>query len=343
MAQTAVSQIDRPGRDAPGRISRRAVAAPLVGGLLILVALIGVIGTAVKNLQPHDISVGLVAPAPVIEQISRSFGSNAPGVFQFTPYPSEDAARTAIDNRSVDGVLVVGAGGWRLIVAGAAGDAVTGVITGAFTNAVRAQGQALQVETVHPFSNGDPHGLILFFLVLALLISTFVVGTTAGLRKEVGLAVSLGLMALYAVLASLVGVGMATWIAGSYGSGVWSAIGLLALTSAAVATVVFGSARLLGPVGVGLAGLIVVLLDLVASGGPVGPQLLPDVYRWLAPGMPAGQLYSGLRGALFFNNAGIAQPIAVLASWLAAGLVLIGLSRLAKMVRERRGQPSLAR
>ena len=46
------------------RARAQTILPPLVGGLLILVALIGLIGTAIKNPQPHDIKVGLVGPAP---------------------------------------------------------------------------------------------------------------------------------------------------------------------------------------------------------------------------------------------------------------------------------------
>src|SRR3989454_8748243 len=124
------------------RARAQTILAPLVGGLLILVALIGLIGTAIKNPQPHDIKVGLVGPTPAVEQISTAFATNAPGAFQFTTYASEDAARAAIDDRSVDGAIVIGPGGGpRLIVAGAAGDAGTGVISGAFTNVFKAQGE----------------------------------------------------------------------------------------------------------------------------------------------------------------------------------------------------------
>jgi hypothetical protein len=73
--------------------------------------------------------------------------------------------------------------------------------------------------------------------------------------------------------------------------------------------------------------LVVVLLDLVSSGGPLGSQLLPDFYRWLAPGMPVAQLYSGMRGALYFDNAGIGNSIALLSTWLAGGVVLIASSK----------------
>jgi hypothetical protein len=221
----------------------------------------------------------------------------------------------------------LGPGGPRLIVAGAAGDAATGVITGAFTSVFAKQGQTLTVETVHPFAGGDPHGLILFFVVLAMLVSTLVVSALLGLRRGTGLMASMAVVAVYALVAAPVALGVATWIAGDYGSGFWTAAALLALASAAVGAVILGLARLLGRPGIGLAALVAVLLDLVCSGGPIGSALLPDAYRALAPGMPAGQVYSGVRGALYFGGSGITEPVFVLVLWLVAGLVLLGLSR----------------
>ena len=341
MAQVAtVTDSRTPGQLGVGRRAAEAIVRPLLGGLLLLLALIGLIGTAIKNPQPHDIHVGVVGPAAAIEQISGGFESKAPGAFQFTSYGSVDAARAAIDARSIDGVLVLGAGGPRLIVAGATGDTVTGVITGALTNAFQAQSQTVTVETVHPFASGDAHGLILFFVVLAVVISTLVAQALVGLRSDIGLGARLVMLAVYAVLAPLVGMGTAAWIADGYGSGFWTAAGLVGLGSAAIGAVVAGSARLLGTAGVGLAALLVVLLDLVASGGPIGSQLLPDFYRWLAPGMPAGQLYNAVRGALYFDNAGLGMPIAVLSAWLAGGLVLMALGELvARRTRARASRP----
>jgi hypothetical protein len=315
-----------------------ALVRPIVGGLLILVPLLGLIGTAIKNPQPHDIQVGLAGPAPATEQISRAFATSAPGAFRFTTYSSEGAARAAIDARSVDGALVLTPSGPRLIVAGAAGDAVTGVIRAAFGNAVAAQGQTLTVEIVHPFSSGDPHGLILFFVILAVLISTLVAQALLGLTPGIGFGLRLSLLVVFAVLAALLSMAIATWIAGDYGSGFWVATAVLALASAAVGAVVAASARLLGVPGVGLAALVVVLLDLVSSGGPLGSNLLPDFYRWLAPGMPVAQVYSAIRGALFFDNAGIGSSIAVLSAWLVGGLILMAA---AELIRPRQ-QPKAA-
>jgi hypothetical protein len=300
---------------------------PFVAGLLVLVALLGLIGPAIKSPAPHDIPVGLAGPPPVVQQISQAFAGSAPGAFDFTVYSSEADARAGIDSRAVDGALIIGPAGPHLVIAGAAGDSVTGIITSAFTKVFEAQGQTLTVETVHPYAAGDPHGLILFFVILAVLVSTLIVHALAGLRHGTGLATRFGLVVVYALVAAPVAMGVGTWIAGDYGPGFWTATALVALASAAVGAVVAGLAALLGRPGVALAGLIAVLFDLVCSGGPIGSYLLPDLYRFFAPAMPAGQLYSAMRGALFFGDAGLEQPVTVLLLWLVAGLLLLVVSR----------------
>src|ERR1700704_6076287 len=104
-----------------GRALMEKLAPPVVGGLVLLIALLGLIGTAIRDPHPHDIAVGLVGPAPALQQLSTAFAANAPGAFEFTTYSSEAAASAALDSREVDGVLVVGATP-RLVVAGAGGD-----------------------------------------------------------------------------------------------------------------------------------------------------------------------------------------------------------------------------
>jgi hypothetical protein len=301
---------------------------PVIGGLLLLIALLGLIGTAIRDPKPHDIPVGLVGPAPAVQQISTAFGTNAPGAFQFTTYGSEADATAALDSRTVDGVLVLGSPP-RLIVAGAAGDAATSVITAAFTNLFKAQGVTPEVEVVHPFAAGDAHGLILFFVVVAVIVASLVTqALLLGIAPDSGFGARLTVAVVFALLAGLTAMGTAAWIADDYASGFWTAVGLVMLAALAVGTVVAGCARLLGPPGLGLAALVVVLLNLVSSGGPVGSQLLPDFYRALAPWMPAGQLYTALRGALYFDGAGLAGPLLVLSGWVAGGLVLMWLGEL---------------
>jgi hypothetical protein len=52
--------------------------------------------------------------------------------------------------------------------------------------------------------------------------------------------------------------------------------------------------------------------------------------------MPAGQLYSALRGALYFDGAGLASPLLVLTGWLAGGLILMWMGELVATRRRQR-------
>lgn len=309
------------------RHSVEQLVAPVVAGVLVLVTLLALIGTAIRDPRPRDIAVGVVGPAPAVSQVTGALSAKAPGVFAFTSYDSEDAARSALDSRTIDGAVLLGQTP-RIIVAGAAGDANTGVITTVFGAALASQagGGPVPVEVVHPFAGGDAHGLVLFFLVLATLISTLVVGVGLLVRaRERGVAAWLGVTAVWALVAAAAGALVVDWISDwPYdAAGIVSVAALLALASLAVGTVIGGAARLLGLPGLGLAALIAVLLDLVSSGGPAGSNFLPDAYRWMGPWMPAGQLYSALRGALYFGGQGVGTPQLVLVGWLAAGLLLM--------------------
>src|SRR5256712_5851005 len=247
------------------------VAGPIAAGLAVLVTLLGLSGTASRDPRPHDIPVGVAGPAPAAGQITGAFNSKAPGAFQFTTYGAEEHARSALDARDVDAVLVLGAQP-KLIVAGAAGDAITGLTTAIFSQAFAAQGTQLAVEVTHPFASGDPHGLVLFFLVLATIVSTFVVHAILLVRgRAARLSTWLGVEGGWAVVAGLAGVGMAAWVGGGYDiSGAAAMAGLVAATGPGPRAVAAGFLPPLGSPRPCLAGLIAVLPDLNSSGGPAG-------------------------------------------------------------------------
>ena len=337
MSDARSAAVDGPEAGFRRREAVAAFAGPPLAGLVLLVTLIGLIASALHDPRPHDIPVGLVGPATATAQLTARFGQAAPDAFRFTTYDSEDAARRALDSRDVDGVLILGPGGGRLIVSGAAGDAVTGVISGAFSNVFRAQSQALAVETEHPFASGDAHGLILFFLVVAVIVSTLVAQAVLLARAAaVGDLARILVLVVYAALAGLVGTATTGAIVGGYGERFLDVAGLTALAALAVGAPVAAGARLLGPAGFGLMALVMVLFDLVSSGGPVGTALLPDFYRSIGPWMPASLTYSALRGDLYFDSAGVATPVALLTLWAGAGLLLILVSGAARRARRPR-------
>ena len=69
---------------------------------------------------------------------------------KITPYPSESAARTAIDRRKIDGALVGGPTGATLIVVPAASAAGATALSTAFGAAAAALHQKLAVVQAHP-------------------------------------------------------------------------------------------------------------------------------------------------------------------------------------------------
>jgi hypothetical protein len=300
-------------------------ARPIVAGLVLLVTLMAILGLGIRDPRPHDIPVGVSAPAPVVQQLTAGFQQAAPGAFAITAYASEAEARVAVDDRTVVASLVVGQAGPRLVVAGAAGDALSGGVTTAFTNAFKAQGQEVAVETVHPFQAGDPHGIVLFFLVLATIVAAAICGAlTAMTAAGRSWATTVAVLGTYAVLAGVFGGLTAALLADGYGDGLVAVMALAALLSLAVASVIAASGQLLGPVGVALAALVVVPIGLISSGGPLGTEFLPDAYRAIAPWLPVAPAYGALRGALYFDGAGVSGQVALLSVWAAVGIVAIG-------------------
>ncbi|MEW5989736.1 MAG: hypothetical protein AB1736_00125 [Chloroflexota bacterium] len=305
-----------------GRQELERWVRPIVAGLAVLVTLLLVVGAAIRDPRPHDIPVGVSGPPAAIDPIVAGFGQNAPGTFAFTTYGSESDALAAIDEREIVGALIVGQTGPRLVVASGAGDAVTGAVSGAFSSAFAAQGAELAVETVNPLPAGDAHGIVLFFLVLATAIGSIVAGAAATLgRPGRGWGEHTLVLAGYAVLAGIVGVATAAWLADGYGDGVWAAMAVAMLLALAVSLVVGAAARWLGASGVALAAAIVVLLGLVSSGGPLGSAFLPDAYRAIAPWLPVGPAVEAMRSALAFESAAVLGPVGVLVGWAAIGLI----------------------
>ncbi|HEX9437133.1 MAG TPA: hypothetical protein VGA16_08260 [Candidatus Limnocylindria bacterium] len=294
---------------------------PIVGGLTLLLLLLVLIVPALRDPKPHDIPVALVGPAAATALLEQRFASAAPGAFRFVGYASEEDARRALDSREVSGALILRPNAPTLIVAGAAGGGVSGAINGAIGTALRAQGGNVSVETVHPFASADPQGLILFFLILGLTASAIAAGAIAATRSIGSAAVVT--VASFAVLAGLVGPWTVEALgAGGYGDRIWLIAALAALGAGAVGLATLGTGRLLGPAGLGLAGLGLGPINLIASGGPIGSSFLPDLYRAIAPWMPATQMSSAFRGAMFFDGAGVGEPIATLAVWAIAGIVV---------------------
>src|SRR5258707_12942828 len=100
------------------RHSVERLVAPLAAGLLVLLALLGLIGTAIRDPRPHDIPVGLVGPSQALQPMTDALAQKVPGAFKFTTYDSEDTARAPLNRPDVAGEVALGGpAGCRITVA----------------------------------------------------------------------------------------------------------------------------------------------------------------------------------------------------------------------------------
>ena len=97
--------------------------------------------------------------------------------------------------------------------------------------------------------------------------------------------------------------------------------GLLAL---AVSAAAHGLGRLGGPAGIALAVVILLLVGVSSTGGAVGHQFEPGFYSAVSQLLPPGTAVTAIRNVEYFDWAATFAPLAALAAWAVAG-VLLGL------------------
>ena len=157
---------------------RRLSGVPLLIvaiGVVLFVQALFVISyvDALHHPKPHDVAFGVVGASPVPIAVGKQFS------LKTTQYASESAARTAIDQRKIDGAFVAGPEGATLIVAPAASPAGASALSTAFGTAAAALGQKMEIVQVHPLPPGDAGGTVSFLVVMALIVGGYLSSTIA--------------------------------------------------------------------------------------------------------------------------------------------------------------------
>jgi hypothetical protein len=298
-------------------------------GILVAVTFVGMLFAgsflgAFHKPEPHGVPVAVVGPPQVVAQLDTALSQKKAGAFQLSGYESEQAARAALLDRDVDGVLVPQSG--KLIVASAAGRTAATVLTSVFQGAAQAQGRQLTVEDAVPLPPGDSGGISGMFYALALVVPGIALAVLlAQVAPGLGLGGRLGALVLGPVL---VGAGNA-WLADVvFGALPGHFAGLVAVSagiSLTIALVAAGLMRLIGTAGVGIAGILFIPIGLPASGGPLGARFVPEWYAAIGNLLPVGPGAEAIRNVVYFGGSALAAPLAVLAGWALLGLVLLAL------------------
>ncbi|WP_415949527.1 ABC transporter permease [Streptomyces sp. KLOTTS4A1] len=298
---------------------RKLIAVIVLVPVIVALALWAFAWPASRT-APRDVPIGVAGPAPAVTQIEEQLDRRA-GAFEITRYADEAAAREAIENRDVYGAFVVTEEGPKLLTATAASPLVAQLLQQAAA-AGAPEGAPVPVDDVVAASADDPRGAVLSTSVLPLAIAGVAAGslvTFLGLR---GVRAALGLTGA-ATLVGIVAAALAhSWLGALTGDW-WTEAAVLALSTLAVSAAVAGLAAVIGPAGIGVGALLVVLIGNPLSGVPSAPELLPEPAGFLGQLLPPGAGGSLLRSVSFFDGAGAAGPALTLGVWALAGLCLV--------------------
>ncbi|MFB6548724.1 ABC transporter permease [Streptomyces sp. NPDC056405] len=304
--------------------SRRMIAVIVLVPVLVALALWAFAWPAART-APRDLPLGVAGPPAAVAQVEQRLDQRE-GAFEIHRYADEDAARGAVEDRTVYGAVIAGERGPKLLTASAAGPAVDQLLRQAVTGqASTGAGTPVQVVDVVPAPETDPRGAAFGASVLPLAlagIATGAVATLLGLRGARAVAALVGAAALTGLVAAAIAHSWLGVVTGEW----WAVAGVFGLSTLAVGAGIAGLGALLGRAGLGLGGAVMMLLGNPFSGASSAPEMLPQpagaIGQWLPPGAGA----SLLRSVSFFDGAAAAGPALTLTWWAVLGLgaVLLG-------------------
>jgi hypothetical protein len=289
----------------------------LVAGVVLAASFVG----AFHDPRPHEMPVGVVAPAAQVTRLQAASSAHDPGALSLRSYPSATAAAAAIRERALDGAVVLGPGHARLLVASAAGSQTVQTMQRAFSPA--SLRRSVVTQDLAPLPVSDRAGLASFFFVLTLVIPSLLIGVTMTvLVKGLPVRDRLAGAAAFAIVLGLVDAAVANVAYGALGGTFLELAGLGMLISFAAASVTVGLGRLLGPVGVALASVGLLVVGVPASGAAIGPAFVPSFFAVLHPILPLGQGLDAVRNASYFSWHATWGKLGLLGGWALLGIVM---------------------
>ncbi|WP_285566933.1 MULTISPECIES: ABC transporter permease [unclassified Streptomyces] len=303
----------------PAAPNHRLVAVVLLVPVVVALALWAFAWPAAR-MAPRDLPVGIAGSAPAADQLQRQLGQRD-GAFEIHRYDSAAAARTAIEHRAVYGAVVVTPRGPELLTASAAGPVVAQLLHDAVAGSAPA-GTAVPVTDVVAAPAADPRGSVLGASILPLAIAGVVAGSAVTLLRLRGGRAALALLGAAALVGIIATALTDSWLGVLTGDW-WSEAGALGLTVLAIGATVAGLAALIGPAGIGLGALLMVLVGNPFSGVTSAPELLPRPAGMIGQWLPPGAGGSLVRSVAFFDGRAAGGAALTLALWAALGLIAV--------------------
>ncbi|AWZ03969.1 MULTISPECIES: DUF3533 domain-containing protein [unclassified Streptomyces] len=304
-------------------------AALLVLGVLALqLAFITSYIGAFHHPKPSEIPIAVTAPlAPLAEQSAKQLAALPGKPLDPRTVKDEATAIQQIQNRDVDGALVIDPAGKtdQLLIASGAGASLSQALEEVVGLVEKSQGRTVQVTDVAPAAAGDGRGLSSFYLVVGWCVGGYlcaaILAISAGARpaNTHRAIIRLGTLLAYAIAAGLLGAVIADPILDALPGSILGLWGLGTLIVFAVGAITLAFQGLAGVIGIGLTILLVVVFGNPSAGGAYPYPLLPPFWKAIGPALPPGAGTYAARSIAYFKGNDAAGPMLVLAAWAVAG------------------------
>ncbi|WP_407553876.1 DUF3533 domain-containing protein [Streptomyces sp. Pv4-95] len=308
-----------------------ARAALLVTGVLgLMIAFITSYTGAFHHPQPRDVPLAVVAPPQTAGQLAGKLDRLPGSPLDPRTSPSEAEALRQLQDRKIDGALIVDPRGStdRLLVASGGGASLSQAVEQVIRAAEKEQRRTVRTVDATPADAGDSRSLSSFYLVVGWCVGGYlcaaVLAISAGARPANGqrAVIRLTVLALYSILAGLAGAIIVGPVLAALPGSILGMWGLGALVVFAVGATTLAFQGLLGIVGIGLAILVIVILGNPSAGGAYPYPLLPPFWQAIGPALPPGAGTWSARSIAYFRGNATTGPLLVLSAWAVGGTVI---------------------
>ncbi|WP_212755221.1 ABC transporter permease [Flexivirga aerilata] len=300
--------------------ARRGVG--LVLALAIgLSALLALFAWPAVHSAPRDLPIVLSGPPAATTGVKTALEQQHPGAFDVIVVTDEAAAIQRITDHDAYGAFVVTAHNVEVLTASARSATVAQLL--GQTGATIAGAHRLPTTTrdVVPAPADDPRGVgigvsmlpIAMGAVICAAASTFLIRTR---RDRTLVAAGFAIVGGFAMTALL-----QFWLGTLDGNYVANAC-VVAFGVGAVSMTILGLESLIGPAGIGVGVLLMMLTGNALSGATTAPEMLPTGWGTAGQLLPVGAANTALRSTAFFDGHGAVRPLIVVGCWLLIGLAL---------------------
>jgi hypothetical protein len=297
---------------------------PLIAVIVLLTAVLTVFLIAFAwpsaRSEPRNVPIAVSGPTPAVEQIKAQLGQAMPGGFEITGVPDRQAAVQRIEDRDAYGAIVLDSAQPEVLTASAGGPVVAQLLT---QLSARMDSRA-KVTDIVPLPKDDPRGAGLAAGALPLVLGGIIAAGALTQLVRSGPGRMIGAIA-FSITGGLALAAVLQYWLGSFEGSYLGNAGVIAMSIGAISLTLLGLEWLIGTAGLALGGAIMMLLGNPLSGMTSAPEMLPDGWSTLGQLLPPGAAGTALRSVSFFDGAGAARPLVVLACWLLAGLALCAL------------------